>query len=128
MYACARTCTGAVVRARDRALAKEHIPPTVGFGAPGRAGSGRYFAAQGYASLHVQHVGSDRQLWRGNPLAIVSRLSDAAQETEALNRVKDVKFAVDSVLSEPVCSIINTQRLVAAGHSYGANTTSPRSV
>jgi predicted dienelactone hydrolase len=84
---------------------------------------GRYFAAHGYASLHVQHVGSDRQIWRGNPLAIVSRLSDAAQETEALQRVNDVKFALDHMLIEPVGSVINAQRLVAAGHSYGANTT-----
>ncbi|MBC7620044.1 MAG: acetylhydrolase [Candidatus Saccharibacteria bacterium] len=84
---------------------------------------GRYFAAHGYASLHVQHVGSDRQLWRGNPWSIVSRLSDAAQETEALNRVKDVKFALDRILVEPVGNAINAQRLVAAGHSYGANTT-----
>ena len=84
---------------------------------------GRYFAANGYASLHVQHVGSDRQLWRGNPLSIVSRLSDAAQEMEALNRVRDVQFALDRILTEPVGSAINIQRLVAAGHSYGANTT-----
>jgi len=28
---------------------------------------GRYLAANGYASLHVQHVGSDRQVWFGNP-------------------------------------------------------------
>jgi predicted dienelactone hydrolase len=84
---------------------------------------GRYFAAHGYASLHVQHVGSDRQIWRGNPLALVSRLSDAAQETEALNRVKDVKFALDHLLAEPVGNVVNAQRLVAAGHSYGANTT-----
>ena len=84
---------------------------------------GRYFAAHGYASLHVQHVGSDRQIWRGNPLAIVSRLADAAQESEALNRVKDVKFALDYLLTEPVGNVINAQRLVAAGHSYGANTT-----
>jgi predicted dienelactone hydrolase len=84
---------------------------------------GQYFAAHGYASLHVQHVGSDRQIWRGNPLAVVSRLSDAAQNTEALNRVKDVKFALDQLLAEPVGDVINAQRLVAAGHSYGANTT-----
>ena len=84
---------------------------------------GRYFAAHGYASLHVQHVGSDRQIWRGNPLSLVSRLSDAAQDIEALNRVKDVKFAVDRLLVEPVGKVINARRLVAAGHSYGANTT-----
>ena len=77
---------------------------------------GRYFAAHGYASLHVQHVGSDRQIWRGNPLALVSRLSDAAQDTEALNRVKDVKFALDRLLVDPVGKVINVQRLVAAGH------------
>ncbi|QTN29759.1 acetylhydrolase [Rhodoferax sp. AJA081-3] len=84
---------------------------------------GRYFAAHGYASLHVQHVGSDRQLWRGNPLTLVSRLSDAAQDTEALHRVKDVKFALDRLLGDPVGKVIDGQRLIAAGHSYGANTT-----
>jgi dienelactone hydrolase len=83
---------------------------------------GTYFAANGYASLHVQHVGSDRQLWFGNPFSVVSRLTDAAQETEALDRVKDVKFALTRLLAEPVGSNINTQRVVAAGHSYGANT------
>ena len=84
---------------------------------------GSYFAANGYASLHVQHVGSDRQLWFGNPLSLVFRLTQAAQEVEALDRVKDVKFALSRLLAEPVGSSINAQRLVAAGHSYGANTT-----
>jgi dienelactone hydrolase len=84
---------------------------------------GSYLAANGYASLHVQHVGSDRQLWFGNPLSLVFRLTEAAQEAEALNRVKDVKFALTRLLAEPVGGSINTQRLVAAGHSYGANTT-----
>ena len=84
---------------------------------------GSYFAAHGYASLHVQHVGSDRQIWRGNPFSIVTRLTDAAQDVEALNRVNDVKFALNQLLSEPVGSAINPSRLVVAGHSYGANTT-----
>lgn len=84
---------------------------------------GRYFATNGYASLHVQHVGSDRQIWRGNLLTLASRLSDAAKDTEALNRVKDVKFALDSLLGESVGKIIDVKRLIAAGHSYGANTT-----
>ena len=84
---------------------------------------GRYFAAHGYASFHVQHVGSDRQIWRGNPLALVFRLSEAAQDAEALNRVNDIKFALDRLLMDPVGKAINAKRLVAAGHSYGANTT-----
>ena len=84
---------------------------------------GSYFAAHGYASLHVQHVGSDRQIWRGNPFSIVTRLTDAAQEGEALNRVNDVKFALNQLLAEPIGSAIDASRLVTAGHSYGANTT-----
>jgi dienelactone hydrolase len=84
---------------------------------------GHYFAANGYASMHVQHVGSDRQIWRGNPLTLVSRLSEAAKDTEALNRVKDVKFALDRLLDDPAGKLIDTRRLVAGGHSYGANTT-----
>jgi len=83
---------------------------------------GSYFAANGYASLHVQHVGSDRQLWHGSPWSLVFRLTEAAQETEALNRVKDMKFALSRLLADPLGSNINTQRLVVAGHSYGANT------
>ena len=84
---------------------------------------GSYFAAQGFASLHVQHVGSDRQLWYGNPLTLVFRLSTAAQESEALARVKDVGFALDQLLSSQYASRIDAGRITAAGHSYGANTT-----
>jgi dienelactone hydrolase len=84
---------------------------------------GRYFAAHGYASLHVQHVGSDRQIWFGNPLGLVGRLSDAAQDSEALSRVQDVKFALDQLLSGPQGVRIDPRRIAAAGHSYGANTT-----
>jgi dienelactone hydrolase len=84
---------------------------------------GRYFAAHGFASLHVQHVGSDRQIWYGNPLTLTSRLSAAAQESEALQRVKDLRYALDEVLVTPQGALLDTRRIVAAGHSYGANTT-----
>ena len=84
---------------------------------------GRYFAAHGYASLHVQHVGSDRLIWWGNPLTLASRLSNAAQHTEALDRVKDVKFALDSLLAGPAGKIMDVKQITAAGHSYGTNTT-----
>lgn len=84
---------------------------------------GRYFAAHGYASLHVQHVGSDRQLWSGNPFSLITRLSDAAQGSEALNRVHDLRYALDNILSTTQGTLFDTRRIVAAGHSYGANTT-----
>lgn len=84
---------------------------------------GRYFASMGYASLHVQHVGSDRQLWGGNPFSLVSRLSGAAQTDEALSRVQDVKFALDQLLDSEYRQQIDVARIAVAGHSYGANTT-----
>ncbi|WP_245309104.1 alpha/beta hydrolase family protein [Bradyrhizobium retamae] len=83
---------------------------------------GRYWAARGIASLHVQHAGSDSSLWVGNPLTVVNRLQRAAHESEALARAWDLRFALDRVLSSPYGTQIDRRRIVAAGHSYGANT------
>jgi dienelactone hydrolase len=83
---------------------------------------GRFWASQGYASLHLQHVGSDRSLWVGNPFELVARLHDAAQEAEAIARVKDLSFALDQLLHSELAPRLDGQRIVAAGHSYGANT------
>ncbi len=84
---------------------------------------GRFFASQGYASLHLQHVGSDRSLWAGSMLGLVGRLQNAAQEDEAIARVGDLKFALDQVLGSGAPGVkIDAARIVAAGHSYGANT------
>jgi len=84
---------------------------------------GAYWASHGYASLHLQHVGSDRSLWTGNVFNLVGRLQGAAQEEEAIARVGDLRFALDQLLSHPeVGQRIDAERIVAAGHSYGANT------
>lgn len=92
---------------------------------------GRHLATQGWASLHVQHVGSDKGLWFGNPFSLIGRLRNAAQEAEAIQRVRDLRFALDRLLDPALqhpltgrpAEAIDTQRIVAAGHSYGANTT-----
>ncbi len=87
---------------------------------------GRHWASHGMVSLHVQHVGSDYALWGGNPFAVVNRLRQAASEGEATQRVHDVRFALDRLLGTDglVSDLdIDTRRIVAAGHSYGANTT-----
>ncbi|CAN7593468.1 alpha/beta hydrolase family protein [Acidovorax delafieldii] len=84
---------------------------------------GRYFAAHGYGSLHVQHVGSDRQLWLGNLFTLPARLSNAAQDSEAVNRVQDLRYALDKLLASQEGALFDTRRIAAAGHSYGANTT-----
>ncbi len=83
---------------------------------------GSYWAKHGYASLHVQHVGSDRNLWRGNIFSLIPRLQAAAHDNEAVERVRDFTFALDQLLSSRFGGSIDQNRIVAAGHSYGANT------
>ena len=83
---------------------------------------GRHFAQEGIASLHLQHTGSDHQLWRGGFFGMVGRLQGAANETEAIARARDFRFALDTLLSGDVASRLDANRIVAAGHSYGANT------
>ena len=110
------------------AVTKRPLPLVVfshGIGGSRRGYSylGRYFASQGIASLHLQHVGSDRSLWGGNMFGLLGRLHSAAQEDEAIARVADLKFALDQVLaSAELAPKLDASRIIAAGHSYGANT------
>ncbi len=84
---------------------------------------GKYWAANGFAALHLQHVGSDRSVWFGNPIMMLTRLQSAAAESEAIDRAKDASFALTQVLADArLSSRIDPQRIAAAGHSYGANT------
>lgn len=107
------------------ASAAEPVPLVVfshGIGGSRRGYSylGSHFARQGVASLHLQHVGSDRSVWQGSVFGVVGRLQGAAQDAEAIARVQDLRFALDQLLAaEPG---IDAARIVAAGHSYGANT------
>jgi dienelactone hydrolase len=84
---------------------------------------GEHWSSHGVASLHLQHVGSDRNVWFGNPLGLIGRLQDAAQEREAIERPRDLAFALDQLLASPWGERVDARRIVAAGHSYGANTT-----
>lgn len=84
---------------------------------------GKHWAANGFAVLHLQHAGSDRSVWFGNPVQLVTRLQQAAQDGEAIDRAKDAQFALTQVLADPnLASRLDAQRIAAAGHSYGANT------
>lgn len=84
---------------------------------------GEHFAANGVASLHLQHVGSDRRVWTGgNVFSMISRLQEAAQEREAIARALDLRFALDRLFASEFAPRLDARRIVAAGHSYGANT------
>jgi len=128
-----------VDRDRQRAVpAKLYLPPATALRVPvplvvfshGLGGSregysylGTNWAARGYASLHVQHAGSDSRVWKGSPFDVVSRLRSAANEAEAVDRVRDLGFALDRVLADPqLAGIVDPGRILVAGHSYGANT------
>lgn len=87
---------------------------------------GKHWSSRGVACLHVQHTGSDAAVWQGNPFGVVGRLQRAAQESEAVARAVDMGFALDMLLSEESGTWrfkVDPNRLIAAGHSYGANTT-----
>lgn len=84
---------------------------------------GQHFARHGIASLHLQHVGSDNQLWAGSIFGLPGRLQAAAQASEAIARTQDVRFALDTLLMGELAPRLDASRIVAAGHSYGANTT-----
>ncbi len=84
---------------------------------------GQHFARNGVASLHLQHVGSDRTLWSGSVFSLVGRLQGAAQDAEAIARAQDLRFALDTLLAGELAPRFDDRRIVAAGHSYGANTT-----
>lgn len=128
-----------VDRDRQREVtAKLYLPPVAALRGPvplvvfshGLGGSregysylGTNWAARGYASLHVQHAGSDSRVWKGNPFDVVSRLQSAANAVEAVDRVRDLGFALDRVLADPqIAGVVDPGRIVVAGHSYGANT------
>jgi predicted dienelactone hydrolase len=111
------------------AAAQSHAVPLVIF-SPGIGSSrdgytylGRYWAEHGIASLHLQHVGSDRSLWTGDLLTVISRFQQATSDSEAIARVEDAHFALDQLLASRFGASIEQRQIIAAGHSYGATTT-----
>ena len=82
----------------------------------------RHFASHGIASLHLQHVGSDRNVWGGNVFGMVERIASALQTSESIARVQDLSFALDMLFSSDRAKHIDKSLVMAAGHSYGANT------
>ena len=117
-----------LVKGSENAAASQPVPLVVfshgiGGSREGYSYIGKHLAANGIAALHVQHVGSDRSLWFGNPLQLVARLQEAATDKEAIARTQDIRFALNQVLaSTEFKTRLDATRISAAGHSYGANT------
>lgn len=89
---------------------------------------GRHWAGHGYISLHIQHLGSDDAVWRNQAQPIPAMKRAAADPQNAVNRARDVGFAIDQMeklnREEGVFKRrVDLARIGVAGHSFGANTT-----
>lgn len=89
---------------------------------------GRHWASYGYISLHIQHAGSDDEVWRGQARPLQSMKRAAANPQNALDRAGDLRFVIDQMarINREV-GVFNKRVLLdsigAAGHSFGAHTT-----
>ncbi|HEX3358467.1 MAG TPA: hypothetical protein VHS31_15950 [Tepidisphaeraceae bacterium] len=87
----------------------------------------RQWAANGFVSVHVQHIGSDDSAWRDQKQPMQA-MRQAANLQNSLDRPKDVQFVVDQLGSmnknDPkLKDKLDLKNLAIAGHSFGAQTT-----
>lgn len=95
----------------------------------GAAFLSRYLATNGYVVLHVQHKGTDSELWEGkpgHPWDIIKSMTIPRSAT--LARFADVPFVLDNLpewLSqfEEVNGLVDLKNIGMSGHSFGAMTT-----
>lgn len=91
---------------------------------------GEFWAAHGYVSVHLQHHGSDDAVWRdaGVSNGMQAMRKSAADPQNAINRPRDVSFAIDELErlnreASPWQHRLDLDRIGVAGHSFGAFTT-----
>jgi predicted dienelactone hydrolase len=91
---------------------------------------GRHWASWGYVSVHLQHPGSDDSVWRGlAPADVMAAMKRAAANPmNAINRSRDVKFALDQLTrmngeEGPLKGRLDLARVGMSGHSFGGWTT-----
>lgn len=88
---------------------------------------GRHWASRGYISVHLQHIGSDDSVWKNGGKPMQNMRKAALNPLNAVNRAKDVSFAIDRLKemnkSDKIFSgRLNLNRIGVGGHSFGANT------
>ena len=88
---------------------------------------GRYWAGCGFVSVHIQHKGSDEDVWK-NQKQPYKQMQKAANYTNTKNRPLDVSFTIDSleqlnISDEDIKGKLDLTKIGVAGHSFGSNTT-----
>jgi predicted dienelactone hydrolase len=89
---------------------------------------GRWWSANGYICIHLQHIGSDTSVLTGSNRPMQAMRAAAMNPKNAMDRVADVKFAIDQLTSlndsDPhLKGRLDLKNIGLAGHSFGANTT-----
>lgn len=129
--------------ARDRAVPVKIYSPAKGAGpwpvilfSHGLGGSrdgyeylGRCWASHGYVSVHIQHVGSDTSVWKGQGREAMGAMKRASADPQNLiQRPQDVTFAINQLekLNAQAGAFkgrLDLKHIGMAGHSFGAYTT-----
>lgn len=94
----------------------------------GYAYLGKHWASWGYVCVHVQHLGSDDSVWRGNARPMEAMQGAATDLGNLLGRPKDITFAIDELERRnalegwPLEGKLDLAKVGVAGHSFGAYT------
>ena len=89
---------------------------------------GCHWASQGYVSVHLQHKGSDDDVWKGTARPMKA-LREAFQDpANRINRPLDVSFAIDQIerLNQVDACLkgrLDSERIGVAGNDFGAMAT-----
>lgn len=89
---------------------------------------GRHWASHGYVSVHLEHEGSDAEVWRGQGDAAREMQRAAKDPLNSINRPQDVSFAIDQLArmhaeeAGPLHDLLALERTAIAGHAFGAFT------
>lgn len=93
----------------------------------GYAYLGRHWASHGYVCVHVEHEGSNADVWKGQADAAQEMQRAAKDPQNSINRPKDISFAIDQLKAldsqdGPLKDRLDLDRIAVAGHSFGAFT------
>ncbi len=91
---------------------------------------GEHLAGHGFLAVHIQHAGSDENIWKGakSRREAVQQLKKSIRKyRNGLARFQDVPFVIDQIQNwnakGPLQNRLDLKAVGMAGHSYGARST-----
>ena len=91
---------------------------------------GEHLASHGFLAVHIQHKGSDKEIWKGarSRQEAIKRLKNSIRNyRNGLARFEDLPFVIDQIETWNEKGVlqnrINLEAVGMAGHSYGARST-----